>query len=63
MVIISGSDPSKSSGSGPPRPVDHDGFDEIPPESLDKMSMDVDQTSGERSRPRSRLDTSAGGPP
>ncbi|KAG8805449.1 nuclear protein localization protein 4 [Serendipita sp. 411] len=63
MAIVSESGPSKPSGPGPARPLDNDGFEEIPPELLDEMGMDVDQTSGGGSRPRSRLDTSAGGLP
>jgi nuclear protein localization protein 4 homolog len=41
--------------------LDNDGFEEIPPELLDEMAMDIDSGS---SRPRSRLgedDGAAGG--
>jgi len=40
--------------------VDNDGFEEIPPELLDEMAMDVDPESLGGSRPRSRLDDDDG---
>ncbi|CAG7854314.1 Nuclear protein localization protein 4 [Serendipita indica DSM 11827] len=49
--------PSKSRNTGSlSRPMDNDGFEEIPPELLEEMGMDVDSGS----RPRSRLDTGPG---
>ena len=39
------------------RPLGNDGFEEIPPELLEEMGMDVDRTG---SRPRSRMDGDTG---
>ncbi|KAG8807298.1 nuclear protein localization protein 4, partial [Serendipita sp. 399] len=47
MAIVSESAPSRpSNATGPSRAVDNDGFEEIPPELLEEIGMDVDQASG-----------------
>lgn len=56
---------SKPSNTGGSRPVDSEGFEEIPPELLEEMGMDIDSGgdfgSHGGSRPRSRLDEVGGG--
>jgi nuclear protein localization protein 4 homolog len=59
-LILKSSIASKPANTSGSRPLDNDGFEEIPPELLDEMAMDVDSGSPGGSRPRSRLGEDTG---